>query len=530
MKKNLKNNGIAPGKRKRIAPADVPKLVKAGRALLSKGQTDELIRVCSDALRQLPGHPDFIRLQFLALIKEKKYSETIRFLQKWAKHPASKTIPTQYIIGYGYYLIKRYKSAHQHLAEVLAMKPDMPVARLLMSRALSDAGHPIPALEALKKGPALVCRKPQNTMTYATVLNRLEQYQSAKNVLNNLLKSGSMVVECAYELIRLPAETWSPETCDLVGELLHRPKLTVRQKTLLNFSAGRIADHQGRYHDAFSSFAEAKKLSTNEFDFDVFGKAVTACTSESGAPAGRSPARPKQAPAVTPLFILGLPRSGKTTLENLLARRTEFAACGEVSPRMFVDEDIFVGAQEQLPSNYADRLTNMKSTRQDMYTRQYTEQICEQFFLPETTRYIINTMPHNFLNIRTINKIFPSSKFVYVKRNNYDLFTFCYMKNFKSQYNYTRDFDTFIQYYNMFYEVISHWQNALSSNFTTVSYEDLVKSPDDILNQLYEFLDVDISADNAPVAKAATAGLTDRYIDYWKNYQDLFSHADRPAT
>ncbi len=326
-----------------------------------------------------------------------------------------------------------------------------------------------------------------------------------------------------HDLIRLPAATWSHETCDLVTELLRNPKLSVQHKIKLYFSAGRIADHQGRYSAALQSFTQAKKLSTNDFDFDMFGKAVTACTSEKVTAISCPSAREKKPPAVTPLFVIGLPRSGKTTLENLLAETEGFAACDEISMRMFVDADIFIGPLGQLPENYADRLASIKSTQQQSYARQYIEQICDQFRLPKSTRYIVNTMPHNFLNIATLCKVLPSSKFIYVKRNHYDIFTFCYMKNFKNEFNFTRDFDTFTRYYNMFEKVVSHWQNALSANFTTIEYENMVRSPEDTLNRLHRFLDADLSADSAAVAKAGIGDLSDRYIDYWKNYPELFS-------
>lgn len=529
MKKNMMDNKAAPGKRKRLAPADMRKLVAAGRILLSNGETGELIRQCNDGLRQVPGHPDLVHLQFLGLTEEKRYAEAIRFLQKWGKHPAGRNIRTQHIIGYSYFLIKRFKTANRHLANVLAVKPDMHVARLLMSRAFSDAGHQGPGLKALREGPATASMRPKDAINYATVLHRLEQYSSAKSVLEEPLKAGSMKAECAYELIRLPAETWSPETCSLVEELLQGTKLNERQKNMLRFSAGRIADHQGRYDDALCCFAKGKQLATQEFDFDVLERAVAACTSRPGPPAGSLPARNKQGQTVTPVFILGLPRSGKTTLENLLARRREIAACGEVTPRMFVDEDIFIGAQGQLPSNYADRLTSMKSTQRDMYARRYTEQICEQFFLPESTRYIINTMPHNFLNIATLHKIFPTSKFIYIQRNSRDLFTFCFMKNFKNEYNFTGDFGSFIRYHNLFDDVISCWQDALGPNFTTVSYEDMVRSPEAMVDRLHGFLGVDLSAEEASEANAAMVNLTDQYVGHWKNYERLFSQTDTPA-
>lgn len=522
MKKRPTNTSAVPNKRKRLEHGDVLKLLRTGNDLLSKGHTDDLIRICNDALRQVPGQADIVHLQFRAFTKENKYSEALRVLHKWGKHPASQNILTQYMIGYGYYQAKRFKSAHVQLTRVLETKPDMVGVKLLMARALSDAGHKKHALELLTTGPAVNATKPQDVMAFATVLAELEKYQESKSVLTKLMQNDLLKVECLYDLIRLPTATWSREACDLVTELLRDSTLPVRHKIKLNFSAGRIADHQGRYSDAVQSFSEAKKLSTIDFDFDRFGKTVTACTSAQVTAISCPPARTKKPPAVTPIFIIGLPRSGKTMLENLLAETTGFAACGEISLRMFVDADIFIGPQWQLPPNYAERLASMKSTQQQLYARQYIEQVCDQFYLPKTTKYIINTMPHNFLNIGTLHKLFPSSKFIYVKRNHYDIFTFCYMKNFKNEYNFTRDFDTFMRYYSMFEKVVSHWQNALSANFSTIEFEAMVRSPVDTLNRLHRFLDADMSGQMAVTSKAGASDLSDRYIGYWKNYWELF--------
>ena len=96
------------------------------------------------------------------------------------------------------------------------------------------------------------------------------------------------------------------------------------------------------------------------------------------------------------------------------------------------------------------------------------------------------------------------------------------MKNFKNEYNFTRDFDTFMRYYSMFEKVVSHWQNALSANFSTIEFEAMVRSPVDTLNRLHRFLDADMSGQMAVTSKAGASDLSDRYIGYWKNYWELF--------
>ncbi len=194
MKKRLTESGAIPNKRKRLEPGDLLKLLRTGDDLLSSGHTQDVIRICNDALKQLPGHADLVHLQFLANAREQKFTEALRFLRKWSKHPASQNIPTQYKIGYGYYLAKRFKSAQEQLAGVLETKPDMVGAKLLMARALADSGHRKRALEALQQGSAGTATKPRNVIALATMLARLEKYQEAKRVLTKLMHTGSLKV------------------------------------------------------------------------------------------------------------------------------------------------------------------------------------------------------------------------------------------------------------------------------------------------------------------------------------------------
>lgn len=521
MNKRLNNKTTGSKGRKQVTSADVGELIRTGYALQTQNRTDEAIKCFEQVLRAEPGNPDAVHLTSLALMKQNRFTDALGFLRKWAAHAKSNNVATQYYIGYGYYVLKRYKLALEHLDKALAFEPGKAITRLLIARVLIGSGKPGSALEFLQQGPAIASRLPEDMVSYGDILTQLEQYQASKKVHMDLLQSGSFPVERLYDLILLPPETWSPEICEQVSEYQRKSDLTERQKSLLHFSAGRIADHQARFHDAFRCFGNAKKLSARPFNFDTYRKTLRVSQGAPATPAHKPAVRPTKNPDVTPVFVLGLPRSGKSILENLLALRPELAACGEIPPRLFIDADIFIDSKGKVPENYENRLAKLKSTQCAMYAGDYVRGISDQFSLPETTRYIMNTLPHNYLNIRPLRRIFPASKFIFVSREKNDLFVFNYMKNFTNQYSFTRDFESFTQYYDLIEDQLPHWQENLGSDFLNVSYADIVTSPEDTLTQVYKFLVIDVSPDAVAALKFDTTGLTDEYIGYWKNYRDL---------
>ncbi|MGI9511743.1 MAG: tetratricopeptide repeat-containing sulfotransferase family protein [Anderseniella sp.] len=513
--------------RKPLAGIDVAELIKMAYALQSQGNIDDARKYLDQVLRVEPGNPDAVHLISLGLLRQLRNTAAFKFLRKWATHPNSANASTQYYIAYSYFVVKRYRLAHQHLQRALELEPDKVVARLLMAQVLINLDRSDDALSILRQDPVIQSAAPEDRKSYARVLADLKQYPEAKKVLTTLLQDDIYPIDSVCDLIDLPPETWSQETCKQVNVLLELPDLSVREKALLHSAAGRIADHEARYGEAYHHFSESKNHSARRFNYAVFRDAARVCMNNSVPETNRKPdLRPPHA-GVTPLFIVGLPRSGKTLLEKLLSLRPEFAACGEVQCRTFIDADLFVGFTGEMPDQYDATLKKIKSTQSKMYASEYVEGILDQYSLPKPTKFIVNTMPHNCFNIRALYLIFPYAKFIYIRRNIKDLFIFNMMKNFKLGFGFTRNFDSFNQYYNLIEELMSHWQDRADSSLLTIDYADLVKSPDLTIRQVQEFLDVEPLGDTTSAPCFEEIGMSDKYIDYWKHYSEFFPPSGR---
>ena len=95
------------------------------------------------------------------------------------------------------------------------------------------------------------------------------------------------------------------------------------------------------------------------------------------------------------------------------------------------------------------------------------------------------------------------------------------MKHFMNQYNYTRDFGSFMQYHSMFERQISHWQQHLGQDFLKICYEDIVNSPGDVVQSVRDFLGIAGPYTSDNIHAGSEVRLTHRFVDYWKNYANL---------
>lgn len=516
MSKRPKHRGSRHSAPKLQGTKDAGALMREAVTWQSRGRPDQAIKLLDQILVHYPGNADAIHMGCVARIQHRDYTSALQFLEKWAHHPQSQGAAAQYFAGYGYYLLKHFRSALDHLEPVARQTPQFGLARLLVAKILAETGKTKAARAELTSSPEITSQSPADMMTHANVLALLDQHEDARHRLLALLQAGSMDAECLYELVRLPSRTWPSDIGKRVAQSLGKPGLTVQQRTLLEFSSGRIADHERRYADAFSHFAEAKKLTTKPFDFATFELALEQAEKASAT----MEISPRADTAdLTPVFILGLPRSGKTIVEDLLAGRHEVTACGEIVPRLFIDANIFVETEMQQPAGNKDRLRALKPGRLDALANQYVNGVRSQFPVTSNTRYITNTLPHNAFNIHVLRLLFPNAKYISVSRNKFDTFIFSFMRHFQNQFDFTRDFATWNRYNQLYAKQVQHWRDRLGSNLLTVRYEDVVGSPKSVMQSLSDFLRLSES-EATDDSKLSGVQLTTDYIDHWRHYAD----------
>jgi tetratricopeptide (TPR) repeat protein len=275
-----------------------------------------------------------------------------------------------------------------------------------------------------------------------------------------------------------PAEAWAgiahvrkmtpadADWCTAVDGLIARNP-PPREEIHLRFAAGKYHDDIRAFDAAFVHFRRANELAQG------FGAPYDRAAQERltdgliAASAAASAVRdPRASASQKPIFIVGMPRSGTTLAEQILAAHPAAFGAGE--------RDFWENAQvrgEREPHRLAD---------------DYLQLI--EGLAPHAER-VVDKMPQNFLHLGLIHAAFPQARIVHMRRNPLDTCLSIYFQHFKSAHAYSHDLGDLVHYYGQYAQLMRHWRRRLPADaLLEVVYEDLVAQPEAGARRLLEFV------------------------------------------
>lgn len=176
----------------------------------------------------------------------------------------------------------------------------------------------------------------------------------------------------------------------------------------------------------------------------------------------------------TPIFILGMPRSGTSLVEQILASHADVFGAGEVSDLRVVLESITEPDHKEPLSKFPDVVTRLDDRSFTDLGNQYLTRIrryCNE------AKYITNKMPLNFLYIGFIRVILPNTRIIHCTRDPMDTCLSIFKTHLVSGHRYSYDLSELGQYYRLYLELMNYWQDTLPGFIYDQNYEELVNSP-----------------------------------------------------
>jgi tetratricopeptide (TPR) repeat protein len=178
-----------------------------------------------------------------------------------------------------------------------------------------------------------------------------------------------------------------------------------------------------------------------------------------------------------PIFIIGMPRSGTSLVEQILAAHSKISAGGELS---------LVGQLSRpLLSKLDFERHDLQNFRQIYFDR------TAQFL--HGKKFLTDKMPHNFLHLNLIKRVIPESKVIHVRR---DARATCW-SNFKQifaadAFGYCYDYENISAYYNLYLELMEYWEEQYPNTIYNLSYDKLVENPYMEITNLINYLNLDL--------------------------------------
>jgi tetratricopeptide (TPR) repeat protein len=400
---------------------------------------------------------------------------------------------------------KRDDDALGVLSRAVTIDPERAEAFLLISQILASGrkieGAMSACRKALKAKPDHVgalnmmarLQRDANDLdgAIANARKALERAPESHDVLNNLgislLENGDLAgaADALERAIRLKPQVIStyinlasarkfkpgdPEIEAMEAALLDNDSRSGFDRVGLHYAMGKVYDDIGEHEKAFAQFARGAALKRAEITYNeastlrlfdrirqVFTSKLIAEKSGFGDPDAR------------PVFIVGMPRSGSTLIEQILSSHSAVHGAGEVKHLHAAIQTLDEGFGTSM--RYPERAYLMEKPQFDAILKYYKAHMP----MPEGKSIVTDKMLTNYFYVGLIYLLFPNARVIYSRRNAADTCLSCFSKLFREEMGHTYDLKEIAHYYRKCAGLMEYWKSVLPEGFILdVRYEDVV--------------------------------------------------------
>lgn len=310
-------------------------------------------------------------------------------------------------------------------------------------------------------------------------LGRLEE---AEQALERAVSLSPLWVQPHMALA--PLRRWTPATAHIerLEAVRAHPGISAFDRACLGFSLFKELNDVGRYGEAWpvlEAANEAIRDAEGPWSAEDDRALIDALIETFPAERFQQPAAPPPSEGTTPIFIVGLPRSGTTLVERIIASHSQVTAMGEVPsfPILFRGAS---SAADRRPLNAAV----VRGAAAADWSRTAKAYRAETAFLTGVAAFATDKLPANSLLVGAIRLAFPDAAIVYVRRDPMDIFYSAYRVQFAGLYGWSHRLADMAEHYANHRRLMAHWRSSLGDGLTLVDYEDLVADPETEIRRL----------------------------------------------
>ncbi len=412
--------------------------------------------------------------------------------------------------------------------QALSLHPDYTDARMKLSEVLRQMGR---AGEALVQLEQLIDLKPDETeahISLALTLRQLGQTELAIKRLEQLLVSRP---DCSVAYHHIALIKPKKELIPVVEKLVSRPNLSKENTIYCHFALGNLLNHSKSFDQAFSHFLKANTLQRETFSYDPMGNAQNVNSLIKVYSNGFFQSKRQWGSASRlPVFILGMPRSGTTLVEQILSSHALVHGAGELG----AFPGVTLAIAQQL--NYANPPPECMALIDRQMAEEYSARYLQELALHcPTAARITDKLPGNFLRIGLIKTLLPNARIIHCQRNPLDNCISLYFHCFQD-HKFSFELRELGQYYLQYQRLMSHWEKLFPGEIFNLQYEELVMDQERISRQLIDYIGLEwdekcldfhnnerdvMSSSNIQVRQPMYKNSINRWKHYKKHLQPL---------
>jgi tetratricopeptide (TPR) repeat protein len=445
------------------------------------GDRENAILFLSRAVRLCPTNPHYSNNLGMAYQAAGRLDEAVAAYRN-ALHNDPNLAAAHSNLGSALADQRQYARAEFHCQQAIALQPDLAAAYNNLGRVHFVRGKHHEAKRCFEQAVGLSMAMVDAHRNLGHIYRELGQFDEARREYEVVLGLNPRETRALYSLSLIKKHQLSDQSdLDRLETRLEDPLLTAGERAELNFALGKICDECELYDKAFRHFQRANSLIRPPFDQSLcqtmVGQWMTAFTKDRYASA-----TPPGSDSELPVFIVGMPRSGTSLVEQILASHPQVYGAGELADLQEISTALEAGRRVDPPYPYC--LFNMAQSELTEVAERYLSR--RRGECGDAVR-VTDKMPANFLLLGLLPRLFPNARVIHCVRDPRDTCLSCYFADFASRPTYAYALEDLGFFYRMHDRLMEHWRRELPLRITEVRYEELIARPEEVSRQLVEF-------------------------------------------
>jgi len=367
--------------------------------------------------------------------------------------------------------------------QALKLRPGYVGARIDLALVLRQLGRTEEALAQLEEAIDL---KPDDVDAHISLALTLRQMGQTEHAIERLEQFLSVRPTCGLAYYHISMMRPREELIPAVEKIVSDPELPIGDEILCHFALGNCFDGSKSFDRAFSHYLKANTLERKTFTYDprenirVFDRLIKVYSKRFFQDKHQFGSASQ-----LPVFIVGLPRSGTTLVEQIVSSHPEVHGAGEIEA--FAGVNLSIAQQLDDADPPPECMSNIDARMAEKYSARYLQEL--ELHCPTATR-ITDKLPGNFVRIGLIKTLFPDARIVHCQRNPLDNCISLFFHHFtalKCSFELTE----LGQYYLDYQRLMSHWQDLFAGGIFDLKYEELVTDQERVSKRLIDYLDLE---------------------------------------
>jgi tetratricopeptide (TPR) repeat protein len=398
-------------------------------------------------------------------------------LSQSAHHPLTWRGMSQVLMALG-----RLKEAEAAARRLVQMEPENPQSWIAIAAVSTRLMRQEEALEAYEEAARLKPEEVRLRMSIGHIHKTLGRRNESEAAYKAALAMDPGIAEAYWSLADLKNYSFSDPEIAAMQRLLTSDKIERSNTAQLYFALGKAFEQRRHYPEAFTHYARGNALRRRDAPFDIehferrtarirtfFDQAFFASRAGSGDP------------STAPIFIVGLPRSGSTLVEQILASHSRVECTMELPNIINITHqfDDMTANRDGYPETVGSAPIGLLSALGGRYLEETAP-------LRTGREHFTDKLPNNFSHVGLIHAILPHATIIDARRHPMDSCFSTFKQHFADGQTFSYDLNDLGRYYRCYLSLMDHWDAVLPGKVLHIQYEDLVRDPDGNIRRLLD--------------------------------------------